>query len=70
MERGPPWEEIRYLRMPHLLAKGSHLPGFCRCRGTVYSLLLPWPWLLQAAQPVPACCKVHMTVKAEGSSTR
>lgn len=33
MERGPPWKETRYLRMPLLPAKGSHLPGVLQVRG-------------------------------------
>jgi len=33
MERGPHWMETRYLRMPLLPAKGSHLPQVLQVRG-------------------------------------
>lgn len=39
MERGPPWKETRYLRMPLLPAKGSHLPGVLQVRGDDTQLL-------------------------------
>lgn len=51
MEREPPWNETRYLRIPLLPAKAATCLGHCRCEGTTLS-----PWLPLRAGTVPNCC--------------